>query len=98
MAWPTPDFLRVCGSGIARAPSALLAPSWWPASSTHKHPIRKVALDYIGKYEKAFGAGSFSTFGGHAWDAGLLLENAVPLALKSAQPGASSSCCLARCH
>ena len=51
------------------------------------NPIRKTALDYIGRYEKAFGAGTFSTFGGHAWDAGLLLQNAIPEALKVAQPG-----------
>ena len=28
-----------------------------------------------------------STFGAHAWDAGLLLQNAVPVALKKAKPG-----------
>ena len=28
-----------------------------------------------------------STFGGHAWDAGLLLQRAIPLALKKGQPG-----------
>ncbi len=34
-----------------------------------------------------YGAGSVSTFGGHAWDAGLLLATAAPDALKKAQPG-----------
>ena len=33
------------------------------------------------------GAGNVSTFGGHAWDAGLLLQAAIPVALKKAQPG-----------
>ena len=33
------------------------------------------------------GKGSVSTFGGHAWDAGLLLAAAAPEALKKAQPG-----------
>ncbi|MEY8688860.1 MAG: branched-chain amino acid ABC transporter substrate-binding protein, partial [Leptothrix sp. (in: b-proteobacteria)] len=28
-----------------------------------------------------------STFGAHAWDAGLLMSSAVPAALKKAQPG-----------
>ncbi len=81
-----PDFLRVCGKdceGTFLPAGPILVASQLDA----KHPIRKVALDYIGKYEKAFGAGTFSTFGGHAWDAGMLLENAVPAALKSAQPG-----------
>lgn len=81
-----PDFLRVCGKdceGTFLPAGPILVASQLPASN----PIRKVALDYIGKYEKAFGVGTFSTFGGHAWDSGLLLEKAIPLALKSAQPG-----------
>ena len=81
-----PDFLRVCGKdceGTFLPAGPILVASQLPASN----PIRKVALDYIGKYEKAFGAGSFSTFGGHAWDSGLVLEKAIPVALKTAQPG-----------
>ena len=81
-----PDFLRVCGKdceGTFLPAGPILVASQLDA----KHPIRKVAMDYIDKYEKAFGAGSFSTFGGHAWDAGLLLEKAIPTALKTAQPG-----------
>jgi len=81
-----PDFLRVCGKdceGTFLPAGPILVASQLPASN----PIRKVALDYIGKYEKAFGAGSFSTFGGHAWDSGLVLEKAIPVALKAGQPG-----------
>ncbi len=33
------------------------------------------------------GKGSVSSFGGHAWDAGVLLQNAIPQALKKGQPG-----------
>ena len=51
------------------------------------NPIKKPSLMYIAKYEAAHGKGSVATFGGHAWDAGLLLQNAVPAALKKAQPG-----------
>jgi branched-chain amino acid transport system substrate-binding protein len=51
------------------------------------NPIKKSSLAYIAKYEAAHGKGSISTFGGHAWDAGLLLQNAVPGALKKAKPG-----------
>lgn len=28
-----------------------------------------------------------ATFGGHAWDAGQMLQRAIPVALKTAQPG-----------
>jgi branched-chain amino acid transport system substrate-binding protein len=49
-------------------------------------PIRKVALAYIGAYEKQFGQRP-ATFGANTYDAGLLLQQAIPVALKTAKPG-----------
>jgi branched-chain amino acid transport system substrate-binding protein len=49
------------------------------------NPIKKSSAEYVTKYEAKFG--QRSTFGGHAWDASLLLQRAVPEALKKAQPG-----------
>jgi len=80
------DFLRVGGKDVEGTllPSGpVLVAAQLPA----EHPVRASALDYIAKYEAAHGKGSVSTFGGHAWDAGLLLAAAVPEALKKAQPG-----------
>jgi branched-chain amino acid transport system substrate-binding protein len=50
------------------------------------NPTKKVALAYIGAYEKQFGTRP-ATFGANTWDAGLLLERAIPAALKAAKPG-----------
>ncbi len=50
------------------------------------NPTRKVALAYIAAYEKQFGTKP-ATFGANTWDAGLLLERAIPIAQKSAKPG-----------
>ncbi|MBO4122058.1 ABC transporter substrate-binding protein [Cupriavidus gilardii] len=80
-----PDFLRVCGKdceGTLLPAGPLLVAEQLPDSN----PVKKPALTYKTAYEKAFG-GQVSTFGGHAWDAGLLLERAIPVALKKAQPG-----------
>lgn len=80
------DFLRVCGKdceGTFLPAGPVLVAAQLPANN----PIKKVAMDYVGKYEAAHGKGSASTFGAHAWDAGILLQNAVPLALKKAKPG-----------
>jgi len=49
-------------------------------------PIKKVALVYIGAYEKQYGQKP-ATFGANTWDSGLLLQRAVPVALKTAKPG-----------
>ncbi len=80
------DFLRVGGKDVEGTflPSGpVLVASQLPAN----HPLKKSSQDYVAKYEKAYGAGSVSTFGGHAWDAGKLMEAAVGPALKKAKPG-----------
>ena len=51
------------------------------------HPSKKAALDFVTKYEKAYGAGSKNQFAGHAYDAWTVLEKTVPVALKKAKPG-----------
>ena len=51
------------------------------------HPAKRLALDYITRFEAMRGAGSVSAFGSYTWDAGMLLSNAVPIALKSGAPG-----------
>ncbi|MGI4846720.1 MAG: ABC transporter substrate-binding protein [Janthinobacterium lividum] len=80
------DFLRVCGKdceGTLLPSGPLLVAEQLGAGN----PVRKSALAYKSVYEKAHGAGSVTTFGGHAWDAGLIMEAAVPAALKAGQPG-----------
>jgi branched-chain amino acid transport system substrate-binding protein len=80
------DFLRVGGKdvdGTFLPAGPVLVATQLPAS----HPVRASALNYIGKYEAAYGKGSVSTFGAHAWDAGLLFERAATQALKTAKPG-----------
>ncbi len=80
------DFLRVGGAKVngALLPAGpMLVYELLPDSNA----IKKSAAEYITKYEAKYGAGSRSTFGGHAWDAWKLLERAIPEALKKAQPG-----------
>ncbi|MES2073390.1 MAG: ABC transporter substrate-binding protein [Pseudomonadota bacterium] len=80
------DFLRVCGKdceGTFLPAGPLLVAEQLPADN----PVKKSSMRYLAAYEKAYGAGSVSTFGGHAWDAGLLLEAAIPVALKKGEPG-----------
>jgi branched-chain amino acid transport system substrate-binding protein len=80
------DFLRVGGkdveNGFVPASPVIVA-----AQLPDNHPSKKLAHDYVRAYEAANGAGSVSAFGSYAWDACLELAHAIPLALKSAQPG-----------
>ncbi len=80
------DFLRVGGKDVDDTflpAGPVLVADQLPASN----PVRKSALAYVAAYEAAHGKGSVSTFGAHAWDAGLLMTAAVPAALKKAKPG-----------
>jgi len=80
------DFLRVGGKNVEGAVlpiGPVLVPEQLPDSNASK----KVALNYIKQYEAAYGADSRNSFGAHAWDAGLLLQKAIPVALKKAKPG-----------
>ena len=81
------DFLRVVGAdgeGTLLPSGPVLVAAQLPAT----HPAKKSALEYVTAYEARFGKGSVSTFGAHAWDAGILMKSAVEAALKKgAQPG-----------
>ena len=50
------------------------------------HPSRIIARNYVASYEKLYGA-TPATFGGNVFDAGLLLEKAIPVALAKGKPG-----------
>ena len=80
------DFIRVGGKDLEGTflPSGpILVASQLPDSN----PIKVPAGDYVRKYEAANGAGTVATFGAHAYDAAILLQAAIPVALKSAKPG-----------
>ena len=80
------DFLRVGGKDVEGA-FLPVGPMVVAAQLPNDNPVKKTALDYVGKYEAMYGKGSVSSFGGYAWDAGILLGSAIPQALKKAQPG-----------
>lgn len=80
------DFLRVCGKDC-EGTYLPAGPVLVAAQLPNDHPVKKSAQAYIDVYEKAQGKGSVSTFGAHAWDTNVLLQAAIPVALKRAQPG-----------
>ena len=80
------DFLRVGGKDIEGA-FLPVGPMVVAAQLPADNPVKKSAMEYVTKYEATYGKGSVSSFGGHAWDAGRLLGNAIPVALKKTKPG-----------
>jgi len=80
------EFIKVGGKAVegAIAPTGpLIVPEELPA----KFATKAVSTDFTKRYEAAFGAGSRNAFAGYSYDGYLLLNAAVPAALKKAKPG-----------
>lgn len=69
--------------GAIAPTGALIVPEELPAGFA----TRAVSLDFTNRYEAAYGAGSRNAFAGYSYDGVLLLNAAVPVALKKAKPG-----------
>jgi branched-chain amino acid transport system substrate-binding protein len=83
-----PDFLKLGGKkveGTILAASAMLVLDQVPDT----HPTKKIAQGYVAAYEKLNGSKP-ATFGANVYDAGLLLQAAIPVALKSGKPGTAA--------
>lgn len=51
------------------------------------HPSKALGVKFNAEYEKIHGAGLRNQFAAHSYDAYLMLEKVVPIALKKAKPG-----------
>ena len=51
------------------------------------NPSKALGVRYINEYEKAYGKGTANQFGAHAYDVVIVLQKAIPLALKKGKPG-----------
>src|SRR5512140_1755834 len=80
------DFIRIAGKaaeGVLMASGPVMDPEDQPDSALTKKP--GMALDKA--YEAKYGPNSRSQFAGHSYDAFLVLERVIPVALKKAKPG-----------
>jgi branched-chain amino acid transport system substrate-binding protein len=80
------DFIRIAGKaaeGVLMASGPVMDPEDQPESALTKKP----GLTLNKAYEAKYGANSRSQFAGHSYDAFLVLERIVPVALKKAKPG-----------
>jgi len=80
------DFIRIAGAaaeGVLMASGPVMDPEDQPDSALTKKP--GLALNKA--YEAKYGPNSRSQFAGHSYDAFLVLERVIPVALKKAKPG-----------
>jgi branched-chain amino acid transport system substrate-binding protein len=82
----TRDLMRIGGKDVEGG-FVVSGPALVPEQLSESHPSKKVALDFVTKYEKAYGPGSRNQFAGHAYDAIIVLEKTIPVAKAKAKPG-----------
>ncbi len=82
----TPDLVRIGGKDVEGS-YVVSGPAVVAEQLPDSHPSKAVAVDFVTKYEAAYGKGSRNQFAGHAYDAKIVLEKILPVALKKAKPG-----------
>ncbi|OOG56153.1 ABC transporter substrate-binding protein [Polaromonas sp. C04] len=80
------DFLRVGGKDVEGA-YLPAGPFVVATQLPDSNPIKKVSLEFMKLYDAAYPRDPANSFSAHAWNTYLILKNAVPIALKTAQPG-----------
>lgn len=85
----TMDLIRVGGADVEGS-----YVSSGPAVVADKLPdsnaSKALGMRYIAEFEKAYGKGTANQFGAHAFDVVIVLEKAIPIALKKGQPGTAA--------
>jgi branched-chain amino acid transport system substrate-binding protein len=82
----TKDLMRVGGKDVEGA-FVVSGPAVIAEQLPDNHPSKKLAIDFVQKYEKAVGPGTRNQFAAHAYDTQVVLEKVLPVALKKAKPG-----------
>jgi len=82
----TPDLSRVGGKSV-EGTFVVSGPALLGDQLADNHPSKKLALDFVQKFEKEFGPNTRNQFAGHSYDFQIAMEKAIPLALKKAKPG-----------
>jgi len=82
----TRDLMRLGGKaveGTLVSSPAMVVADQLPAG----HPLRSEGLRFLQLNDKAYGPRNRNALAAHGWDAYLLLDKVIPLALKKARPG-----------
>jgi branched-chain amino acid transport system substrate-binding protein len=80
------DFLRVGGKSLEGG-YMTVAPVLVAEQLPDSNPVKKAALDFVQRFEKAQGPGSRSLFAATAWDALLIVQQSAREAMKKGKPG-----------
>jgi len=80
------DLIRLGGKDVEGS-FVVSGPAVVPEALPDSNPSKKLATDFVTRYEKQYGVGTRNLFAAHIYDALLVLQRVVPEALKKAKPG-----------
>lgn len=80
------DLIRIGGKDVEGS-FVVAGLAVMPEALPDNHPSKKLATEFVDRYEKQFGAGTRNQFAAHGYDAYLLLQAIVPQSLKKGKPG-----------
>ena len=82
----TQDLMRVGGKAV-EGTFVVSGPAVIAEQLPDSHPSKKVAVNFVQQFEKAYGPNSRNQFAGHSYDFQVAMEKILPMALKKAKPG-----------
>ena len=82
----TQDLMRVGGKAV-EGTFVVSGPAVIAEQLPDSHPSKKVAVNFVHQFEKAYGPNSRNQFAGHSYDFQVTMEKVLPMALKKAKPG-----------
>ena len=82
----TPDLVRIGGKDVEGS-YVVSGPAVIAEQLPDNHPSKALAVDFVTQYEKLMGPNTRNQFAGHSYDAAIVLEKVLPVALKKAKPG-----------
>ena len=80
------DLIRVGGADVEGS-YVVSGPAVVAGKLPDSNASKALGVKYINEYEKVYGKGMANQFAAHAFDVVIVLEKAVPLALKKGKPG-----------
>lgn len=80
------DLMRVGGKDVEGA-FVVAGPGMVAEQLPASHPSKKVAMAHVEAWEKVYGPNTRNPFAAHAYDASIVLQKIIPIALKTAKPG-----------
>lgn len=82
----SPDLIRIGGKTV-EGTFVVAGPAIFAENLPDSHPSRAASIAFAKKYRELTGKPQLTPFAGHANDFILVMEKAIPLALKKAKPG-----------